>query len=284
MAGPTITTSVLPPARIGFDYKLAAVTLQAVPAGATWLKTAGPAWLLVSADGKLSGIAPGPCGTDTFTFSATNGAGVSSVTLDLFRSAAPNGIDLVSRLTGVKPDSSIPDTCVIDQLNLVAAAALQLLTDLTEVPFSQTCVLPTYTDEVPWTRSYTARVGTAAWPVQELTAAILGTTPLAIGTLKQLLLGQAQIAIDQEGEGLRLHGAFRCDGLQPLFVSYTAGFVALPTDLYEAWAHLALLEYKESARLGITETHIERLNTKYTRKYPEPIQAILSRWRRSHLA
>lgn len=309
-APPVVTLGPLPSARVGLDYGLPSARVHATGGVLPYIFSLAPgagglipAGLVIDpSTGLLSGKVTAPAGLYRFFVTATDAqplAGTANV--ELFVSDLPNGLDLVGR-TQVRPDPSIDDSCVIDALNVAAAGALQLLTDLTEIPFPDAppsqivalsspilvnfvaALLPAFADESPWVRSYSPRCTTKAWPVRTLDAATLVATPLRIGTFKELLTGIAQICIDQDGEYLRTaRQLFGGDGNAALFVSYTAGFLRLPADLTEAWAHLALLLYLEKERTGVAETHIDRLNIKYDRKYPEQIKAILSRWRRSHL-
>ena len=286
MAAPTITTAALPPARLGFDYALAGVQMAAtggsVPYAWAFPLNDEPAGILLASNGKLTGVPAVACGDYSFTIRVTGQNGeFSDKIFTLTVSASPNGIDLVSRVQ-IKPDPS-DGGCVINLLNANASAALDLLTDLTEIPFERGCTLQPYVDEVPWLRSYSPKAIQKHWPIQSLTSASTPGGPLTVGSFADLMRGNVQVAPDQDGEFL----AFRApragaDGYYALFVTYTAGFIVLPSDLYEAFIHLALLIYKEKERTGIEHLAVGESTTQYTRKLPEHIQAILSRWRRSH--
>lgn len=279
MTVPVILTQALPDARVGMDYSLAAQQLRADIA-VTWTIFAGaPAWLqLTGATGALAGKpVAGNCGVANITFRATNGPDHADAVIPITVSLAPNGIDLIPRL--IQKLGVSTDNCRIDELNLIAAGALQQITDLTEVPIGGPCDYVTYTDESVASRSYSDKIITKYWPIQALTSATWGGNAITVGSLKNFYAGSCQMAINQDAEFL-LMGGVNQDGYAGIFVTYTAGYVALPADLYEVFIYFGLRMFKEKDRVGIKHLAVGQATTEYEQEYPAYVKAALSKYRR----
>lgn len=279
MAVPVILTQSLPDARVGFDYSLTAQQLRA-DITVTWSMTGAPAWLqLNTTTGALSGRpANGDCGVSSpITFIATVGMDTDTLVIPITVSLCPNGIDLIPRILQKLAVST--DNCRIDELNLIAAGALKVITDYTEIPINSPCEFATFTDESVATRSYSDRVTTKYWPIQVLTSATWGGQNIVTGSLKDFYLGKCQMAINQNQEYL-IYRTAGVDGYPGIFITYKAGYVALPADLYEVFIYIGLKMFREKDRVGIGHLAVGESTTEYTQEYPAFVKATLSRYRR----
>lgn len=288
MPPPLIVNGPLPPARTQLNYGEAQAVVAAVDGVAPYTFSISngasgliPAGLVIDpVTGKLSGLITAPAGLYKFFVNVTDAQPDSgSAVIELFVSGLPNGLDVLKRLP--VQDQSL---CTVEQLNAIASAALADFTNYTEVPFPaappsavvtnyspipvnyEPVALPAYTDEVLFVRSYSDRCYPRFHPVQQIAAAALLTTPLTAGTLKEYLLGKAQIAIMDDREGVRFKGFRFCDNQSSLFLSYTAGFTVLPSDKYEAVIGIALLLWKEQDRSGIKHLAVGESTTEFLKE------------------
>lgn len=107
------------------------------------------------------------------------------------------------------------------------------------------------------------------WPITAVSAVVLADgTPLPVGTpfqLAQATNGTA-VAIDPSGMYLRTGCRWKGD----VFVSYTAGFTALPVDLLEVFFEWCLLVGKEKDRAGVADESIDQVKvSSFVRKLPD---------------
>lgn len=288
----------LPDARIGIEYALANCAFDATGKNlsiapgngeqqpVSWELSGGvPAGLYIDQQtGKLSGVITADCGIYNFTIEAiyANSTDVTgaliSVQADrtLFVSALPNGLDLVQRLP-IKDQQ----TCSLEQLNLIARGALDLITTLTEIPFNYgACTLPAFTEESVPTKSYTTRCWPRFHPVQQITEAKWIDSRLQVGSLADLIRGKAQIAIDDTRGAFRIDQPSMFDGMRGLFVSYTAGMTVLPNDLLEVFIHLGSLMWKEKDRVGLKTLSVGEATTAYEKELPPYLWTVVERYRR----
>lgn len=80
---------------------------------------------------------------------------------------------------------------------------------------------------------------------------------------------------------IALIGARFTQGLQNVYLSYTAGYPAVPAELEQAVIELVALRYKESDRVGIVSKGLAGETITYTQKdFTRSIQTALEQYRR----
>ncbi len=285
---PKAAIPILPPARTGFDYALANVSASATggqPAYTFALLASAesalpPVGLVIDpATGKLSGIITSLCGAYPFRISVTDTLGaIDIIPATIFVDSMVNGFDILARL----PIKDQPG-CVMAQLNLIAASMLALLTDMTNIPFtpSGSCALPSFTGEALNRNQYSSLAFTQWRPVQAISSARqAGGAAIKVGTMEDLLTGKAEVAIDNQGRAVRFICPARYDGPSYTIINYTAGFGALPADLYEVFCELSLLAYKEKDRGGLKSLMMGDATTAYDKELPGFIFPILEKYTR----
>jgi hypothetical protein len=263
------------------DYAPAGVQYSVAPVRVFTLDpdiTPPPAGLVIDpVTGKLSGVITAACGTYSFSVTATPVAGPISVLLvTMFISSLPNALDLMKRL----PYDQLK-ACTVDYLNSVADSSLRFISEWTGCPIEPgTCGVPQFTDEVLATKSFTKRIMPRHHPVQSIISATNNTTALTVGSMKDVQLGNANIAIMPDGDSLWLDSIPWRDGYGSYFLTYTAGFAVLPSDLFEVFVYLSGLLFRERDRIGLETLGVGESNTKYFRDLPWPQQTAINNRRR----
>lgn len=274
------TPTPLPRATIGTNYILA-LQAEGGTTPYTWAVHAGalPPGMSLTAQGVLMGIPTPDCGTYTATVRVTDSAGSPGhfdKDLTIFSGNLPGASDVLERL---KLDD--PKGVNLFVLNKIADACLAWLSSHLSIPLAPgSCSLTTITDEPLFVNSYKPVTYTVYWPVVTLTKVdYAGGAVLRVGTMRELLSGKADIAINDEGRELRLFQR-RCDGYNGLFATYTAGMLTLPADLRDVWLELCMLTYKEKDRHGLDSDKLDKQEIKFTRKFPDWMDGTLQRYRR----
>lgn len=271
MAAAIIGPTNPPPGRTGLDYAPAGVQYSKPGTNVFALDidiTPPPAGLVIDpVTGKLSGVITADCGTYSFVVTATPPFGpIAFLLVTMFVSSLPNAFDLLKRL----PYDQLK-TCTVDYLNSVAESSLRMIAEWTGCPIEPgTCGVPQFTDEVLATKSFTRRIMPLHHPVQSIISATNNTTALTVGSMKDVQLGNANIAIMPGGDALWLDSIPRRDGYGSYFLTYTAGFAVLPSDLFEVFIYLSGLFFRERDRLGLETLGVGESNTKYFRELPWP--------------
>lgn len=159
----------------------------------------------------------------------------------------------------------------------LAPIILEQMSAATDIPFPS----QTYTNECIRLSGRLDRAMPENWPLISLQSALLqGNVNLIIGSLIDVTIGRADIAIDQGYRGFRINTRW-VSGPTDVFVTYTAGYDILPPDLLEVFTEWAILVGKEKDRAGMDNVKIDLGLMKFIREVPKWCQATLWRYRRS---
>lgn len=176
-----------------------------------------------------------------------------------------------------------PSNSVTQALGLITSHAYSVMTDLTEIPFSDSGT--TVTGETPYIHDYSQNVLTNFWPVNSITSATYYGNALTVTTLNGQFTSAGSgntIAPMANLWGVRLGFNPGQNTAGPLLITYTAGYSTMPSDLAEVFIQLCALMWKEKDRIGEDGRDMIQSSLKYTRRLPEWLQWTISKYRRIH--